>query len=445
MTFFLAYAAVLGAMFLACWMRHRDMFHPWIVLIPQFVFLNAALPLAAWQSDPDRFTEFAGGAGFLGVYQLLTLALPLCLLLGARAGSRRIAPAAAAWLPQDVANPASIRCIAALLGVMAVGSWLYMVARVGGFEAAYGRAYGGGWADSGYVREMRLVGIIGAILVFVLRGGRGMRPGDWALVALCVAPVLVHGLLGARRGPAFVAIVTVAGGYAYFMRRQFSLSLVLPAGILLGLLMLFLVANRGDIYIGSDFDALRMPAAALDRWHSNEYLVGSAVVRYAEAYGGFYGSRELVHLLGRLAPATLWPTVYTDLAAALGLSINLLINAGVDPVAIYALTGWQPSVGSAPGFVGAVWLEFQYAAPLVAWLIGYLYGAVWRAAAWSMSARLVYLLLVSLSVYLVMQDLDAWLYRLVLLGLPMLAVARLVQVRRQAPLPSGAAPAGAGP
>jgi hypothetical protein len=128
-------------------------------------------------------------------------------------------------------------------------------------------------------------------------------------------------------------------------------------------------------------------------------------------------------------PKVLWPSVYEDISAFFGLDIVFTINAGIDPSAISNVAGWFPAPGSAPGFVGAIWLEFQYLAPVVAFLIGYAYGVALCKATTNVTARLIYLLLVALSVYLVMQDLDAWLFRVLLLGLPLMLTSRLLRVR----------------
>jgi len=227
-----------------------------------------------------------------------------------------------------------------------------------------------------------------------------------------------------------MAVLVVAGGWVYFMRKRVSLSLALAGGIALGFLMLFLVANRGEIHLGSELEGVRNPVEFLERWESNEYLIGSAAVRLAQDQGGFYGTRQLTHLLGRFIPAFMWPGVYEDLSQMLGLTVNIKLNAGVDPVAIGSLVGWQPSVGSATGFVGASWLEFQYAAPLFAIAVGYFYGRVWKLSRSSVSARVFYLLILALSVYLVMQDTDAWLYRVLLLGIPLWVAAGIAHVRQ---------------
>jgi oligosaccharide repeat unit polymerase len=438
MMFFIFYVCILSILFLRYWMAHRDLFHPAMILIPQFIFLYALFPIMSYSSDPDRFMALAGGPELVW-YQLLTLALPFCVLSGVTAGSRRTVTSSPVWESISITNASVVRGTAIVLGLTALGAWLYMLGQVGGFSSAYGHAYGGGWSDSGYILEMPQVGIVGALLIFLLRTGKGVRPVDWLIVFGCILPVMTHGILGARRGPTFISIMTVAGGYLYFTRRRISLSIAVPAGIMVGTVILFIIANRDDIYLGSEITQFRSPTEFFNAWTSNEYLIGSAVVRYTQVTDGFYGRRELLHIVARMFPK-IWPTVYEDLGDVFKLSINLKLNAGVDPVAIGNYVGWRPTVGSATGFVGSLWQEFQYISPFVAFLTGYLYGVAWRGAARSVFWRLFYLVIAALSIYLVMQDIDAWLYRVIMLGLPVFFIARMVAVQRRSATLGGAFP-----
>lgn len=434
MLFYFGYVTFFGILFFACWNRYRDPFHPWIIFIPQFIFLYGVFPLPTLLSDQERFINFSGG-DFLYWYQFLTVILPLCLLIGVWRGARRPHLMSNEQRLPSIAKPRSVQKVVIILGSLAVLSWLYGIFNVGGFYAAYGQGDGGGWDDSGYVREMPFIGILGALLVFLLRVGKGMRPLDWVLILFCISPVLLHGLLGARRGPTFMSAIIVAGGYIYFMQKRVSLSIVLPASVMVGMFMLFLVVNRADIHLGSEVAEYRSPLEFFEQWNASEYLIGSAVARYAETYGSFYGAREAAHLIGRMTPKPLWPNVYSDISQAFGYDIDFTLNAGINPVAIEAVTGWQPSVGSAMGFVGDFWIEFYYFGLGIAYLIGYFYGWVWRKSTGSITAKLGYLIMIALSIYLVMQDLDAWLFRLLLLGIPLLSVMRLVKVRHSSLTP----------
>jgi hypothetical protein len=230
-----------------------------------------------------------------------------------------------------------------------------------------------------------------------------------------------------------MAAILVAGGYVFFMRKRVSLSIVLPAGIMLGMFILFLVANRDDIHLGSELTELKSPLSFLEQFESSEYLIGGAVVQYADKVGSFYGAREATHLLGRMTPKFIWPNVYADLGQMFGFVFDLTLNSGIDPSAIETITGWQPTVGSAMGMVGDFWIEFNIFSLAVAYAIGYFYGRVWRASFTNLTAKLMHLILSAFSIYLVMQDLDAWLYRVFLLGIPLVLAMRLVKVAPRSP------------
>ena len=425
--FYVVYIFCFAALFFWCWNKYKDIFHPSIIFIPQFFFLYGVFPIPALTADPERFFAYAGEED-LYWYHFLTVLLPLCLLIGVAKGGTG-APCRAIPPPQEILNRGPIRNIAAILGAAAVGSWIYGIYNVGGFYAAYGQAYGGGWDDSGYVRELPFLSLLAVTMVFLSRIGRGVRPTDWALILFCISPVLLHGLLGARRGPTFMALVSLGGGYLlFFMRKRVSLTTILPLGIMMGMLILFLVANRSDIHLGSEVTEFRSPLAFLEQWNASEYLIGSAVVRYTEINGSFFGAREATHLFGRMMPKILWPTVYTDLGAMLGFDFDITRNSGIDPVEIAKITGWQPAVGSAIGMVADLWIEYYIFAIVAAYAIGYLYGRVWRASFSNLTAKVAYLILIAISIYLVMQDQDAWLFRVLLLGIPLVLLMRFVKV-----------------
>ena len=413
------------------WRRFGDPFHPLIYTLPMFGYLYGFMPLEIWREDPARFALYAGGRANL-FHHGVVVGLILSFAGGVWWATRGITRRSAAWRPMRIVDPRLLQTVGLGIGCVAVAAWTYMILRRGGLLAAYGEAYGGGSAGSGYIVEMPYLGIVGATLIYLARVGRKMRPVDWALIAFCIAPVLLHAFLGARRGPTFMGLITVIGGYVYFQRRRVRLPWLIAGGLGLGLLMLFLVANRDDIYIGSEFGSVRNPLEFLSQWNSNEYLISNGTVRMTQEVGGFYGVREFIWIVARLLPSQIWPTVYSDLPRFFGIELNLWVNGGVDPYGVYRVTGWAPSIGSAEGFAASLWLEFQYAAPLVAAAIGYGYGRMWAKARTSMPARVLYLLMAALSVYLVMQSLDPWLFRLILLSVPAWLVLRTVRAQ---PLP----------
>lgn len=415
----LIYAAGLCGGFVWSWRRHADPFHPNIFLIPQLAFIYAVMPGHLVMADVDTFSRYVGGMDGFFQYELCVYAISISLLAGIAAGSEGRPRNGIFGIRRYEVNQARLRAVSLGLGGIAWLCATAMIIQAGGFQEAYGTAYGGGWDPSGFVREGRFAGLIGALLIYGSRPNGRMTGSDWALIAYCLAPVALHGLLGARRGPTFVAAVIGGGGYIYFVRRRLSLALALPAGIALGTLLLFLVANRSDIYFGTELSSLdRSPLDVLERWDSNEYLIGSAVSRYAAEFGSYRGIREVTQLIGRLLPHSIWPAVWDDLPNFFGLDVDLRLNGGIDPMRVSVAAGWMPSRGSAPGFVGDLWIEYGVFALLAAFLIGCLYGTVWRIAAFEPKARLFYLVMTAMSVYLVMQGLDPWLYRILLIGGP---------------------------
>ncbi len=405
------------------WYRFRDPFHPMIVFLPIFTFLYGFMPLKVSLEDPLRFIDYTGGVN--AAHHLVVIIMIVSLGVGVQWGSHRVAPQTAAWTPIEVANPGLVRTAGIVFGIAAFAAWIYIFSSAGSFEQAYGEAYGGGLLNNGYIDEAPYIGLVGALFIYLTRTGRGMRTLDWALVIFCVSPVLIHAFLGARRGPTFLSLICLIGGYVYFMRKKVPLIALSIGAVSIGLFMLFLVANRDVIHLGSGFYSgninyadLKSPFAILEVWNSNEYLISNAVVRYTQQVGGFYGLREFMWLIARILPTWVWPTVYQDLPVMFGSNINLLVNGGVDPAEIEYAVGWNPSFGSAEGYVASLWLEFQYLAPAVSMLIGWMYGRLWANARDNLTARMMYLLMIALCVYLVMQGLDPWLFRLLLLGIP---------------------------
>lgn len=410
------------------WSKYQDVFHPFTYFIPQFIFLFGWLPIELVRIDPDRFHFYTGGSHVYW-YHSVAMALVASLLGGVVVATRRVSRSGARWLQLEILSPQVLRRLAAGFGVLGFAAFYLSITNAGGFEAAYGSAYGNG-KGSGFVKEFRFVGLIGALFIYLLRVGKGMRLTDWAIILLCVAPTLLHGLIGARRGPTFLALIVLGGGYVYFMRKRISLIPLIAAGGSLGIILLFLVANRGSIYLGSEMEHLRDPLEFLLRWSSNEYLTGSAVIRYAEQEGAFYGIRELCHIIGRILPKSVWPEVYTDLPRFFGLDLDLSLNRGLHPDLMATITGWSTPSGSVEGFAGGLFLEFGYLAPAAAFCVGFFYGKIWLAARDRIDARVLYVLMMALSIYLVMQSFDAWFYRLVLFGLPAALFVRLVRTRR---------------
>jgi hypothetical protein len=420
---FLTTVFIFVAMLYFIWRRYRDPFHPLIYLLPQMAFLYGYLPMQLANTDGFYFDQYLN-SDTLEFYQFIAILLVGSLAFGVRVGGRSYRPVGNAVVRDRLRIPRQGGLLAALIfGLIGVAAWVDTLQIAGGFVDAYSKAYGGGWSSNGYIIEATRIGIVGSLFVFLSSRGK-LRVLDLAILLLCLTPTLVDAFLGARRGPAFIGLVLLFGSYIYFTGKRVSVAVLIGGGFAVGLIMLLLVSQRSNIYLGSTGISLSDPTSALRTGDSNEYLIGAAVVQYAQKYGVFYGAREVVWLIARVIPGTFWPTIYDDLPRVFGVSVDLRVTGGIDRSGIATVTGWTPALGSAEGFVGSLWLEFGWLSVFAAMAIGFAYGRIWKAAKHDASLQPTYMLMIAFSVYLVMQALDPWLYRLLLFGLPTYFLAR---------------------
>ncbi len=323
--------------------------------------------------------------------------------------------------PPDPLPPAVGRRLAhaaLVLGCVGLAAYAYMLAHVGGLSAAYGRAYGGVWADSGYIRDLQFLTIAALLLLLAARTGRPSSAIDWAWVILFISPWLIQGLLGARRGPTFMATAVLVVGWCFLSGRRPRLLAVLGGGLLLGCLMLLLVGNRSQIYLGSDFrfdtDLLVGKASS-----GNEFVYGAGTILNADRTGEYWwGRRYLVEFFVRPIPRFLWPSKYQNASAMLGVP-DMEVNLGTGGSAFHSTLGWAGSRGAAPGIIADMWIEVWLGAFPVLFAFGWWYGRVWRRAVgqgglWTT----LYCLMFALSAYLVMQTLEAMAFRFLETALP---------------------------
>lgn len=410
--------AVLAGVVLA-WVIHRDSFHPLIYIGPMLVFLYSFLPLYLAITQREELRGYIGDGDLTYVQILNGLgAIGLCagILLGSGpAMAGRPQP----WLPSDHFSR-RLAGAAVVVGLIGLAAYVYMLANVGGFGGAYGRAYGGVWADTGYIRDLQYLTITALVLLLAARTGQRLSGIDWLWIVLFASPWLIHGLLGARRGPTFMVLVALCAGW-YFMRsRRPRLTTTMFAGLSLGILLLFLVAHRDQIYLGSDFVFEEgVQSYAFEAHSGNEFIYGAGAILHADATGEYWwGRRYATVLFVRPIPKAFWPSKYDAAAAVLG-TPSIKINLGVGTDAFRETVGWSGSHGAAPGIVADMWIEFSWASLLVILLIGWGYGRAWskavtRGGLWTT----IYCLMFSVSVFLVMQTLEAMVFRLPLLAVP---------------------------
>jgi hypothetical protein len=408
-------AVVIAALGVFCALDgSRDVFHPLIFIAPMMAFIYAWMPLRLLAADGlARFFDneqlvyvqslnIAGMVAFIGA----------CLGVGLKA--QRSTPS----LPRPPVN--ALGCHRLRIGGSIVGSigllcWLISIKNVGGFVNAFSRSYSGGWDDSGYVRDGSLLLLVGVLLLVAALAAEGPRVMNVLLLSLFGMPWLTQAILTARRGPTFaLAVVLLMGWYMNRNRRPPALAMV-ATGFLLGWLTLFLVTNRGNIYLGSDLDVKTDVATEVVKSDTgNEFIYGAGSVISTERRGHYFWMRRyLAQLLVRPIPSSIWPTKYEDFGVP-----ELLHNAGTGE-GFGDTLGWVGAIGSAPGIVADLFIEVWWGAVVLMALLGWTYGWVWRKAltggpAWSSQ----YVILSALSSYLVMQTMEAVIFRTLLLSIP---------------------------
>jgi len=407
--------AIVAVGILVAYDGSRDVFHPLFFIGPMLGFLYGWMPLQLLHSgslfqyfDLDQL-EFVQGLNVLGILAFILA----CLAAGCRVRQAR----------SPVFKLSSAGCRRLRVGALTVGSvglvcWLISIINVGGFVNAFSKSYAGGWDDSGYVRDGNLLLLVGVLLALGAIGSEGPRLINLAIAALFGLPWLTQALLTARRGPTFaISILVLMGSYLIRNKRPPVLAMI-AVGAFLGWLSLFLVTNRGNIYLGSQFalttDMKNIRSIVEKSDTGNEYIYGTGSVISTERRGHYFWMRRyLAQLLVRPVPSSVWPTKYEDFGVP-----ELLSNAGTGEGFADAL-GWVGAVGSAPGIVADLWVEVWWlAVPFMA-VLGWTYGYLWRkAVAGGPAWKCQYVIMAALSMYLVMQTMEAVIFRTLLLSVP---------------------------
>lgn len=392
--------------------RTRDVFHPLVFIAPMMAFLYGWMPLQLLAKNGfDRYFD----NGQLTFVQLLNLAGILAFTIACLvATSRSRRPAEENQpLPFDVCR--RLRTGAAVLGCIGFLCWGISIMNVGGFTKAFSNSYGGGWDDSGYIRDGNLLLLLGVLLTINVIASEGPKIINLILVLLFGLPWLVQALLTARRGPTFAIVVITAMGWYLSRRRRPPVIAVAAAGFLLGWLVLFLVANRGNIYLGSDFDMNTDVTQMVEKPDTgNEYIYGTGAILTSQRRSHYFWMRRyLAEVLVRPVPSAIWPTKWDDFGVP-----EIANNSGTGEGFADAL-GWVGAIGSAPGIFADLWLEVSYLAILAMALLGWMYGWMWRKALTGGPAWVTqYAIISALSIYLVMQTVEAILFRTLLLSVP---------------------------
>jgi len=405
-----AIVAIVALAMVYAYSGSRDVFHPLMFIGPMMIFMYAWMPLKLdaaggldgfFQRDQLEWIQWIN----IGGVSCFVLG---CLSVGCKLPSIRRAPVKA--------SPLGLLITGTIAGCVGLGAWLVTIINVGGLQEAFSKSYAGGWDDNGYIRDASLLMFPAFLLILAASLQQGFRILNICLMALFIAPWVTQAAFTARRGPTFmIAILLGVGSYLHRGKRP-SIPVTCMAGSLLGFLMLFLVTNRGNIFLGSDREVTTDVTEVVGTADTgNEYIYGAGGMLSAEQRKSFYwGKRYLAQVLVRPIPHALWPTKYDDVGLG-----ELTHNAGTGEGFVETL-GWQGAEGAAPGLIADLWMEFWWLNLPVLFLLGRFYGRAWRETHLSGGVwNAQYTIMSALTIYLVMQTMEAVIFRLLILSFPL--------------------------
>ena len=227
----------------------RDVFHPLVFIGPMFVFLYAWMPWKMLQHhgleqffDKDQL-RFVQTLNILGIAAFVTG----CLAMGVRFRRKQRETLPVQMTPRVLRRLLIGACV---LGSVGLVCWTITIINVGGFTAAFSSAYGGGYDDSGYVRDGAMLLLVALLLIMTSLSSGGPRITGIVLALVFGLPWAASALLMGRRGPTFSLAVVLVMGWYFSRPKRPPLLLVAGGGFVLGWFVLFLVTNRSQIYLG---------------------------------------------------------------------------------------------------------------------------------------------------------------------------------------------------
>ena len=410
----------IGAL-IAYW-RTRDALHPAVIMAPPFFYFYCVWPFIL---DRNGDLEFYLPNDFYWHASIVFIAAIFALYVGLNSGPmravvRRQSPSFAVLNRLPLLIWRRYYSCALILGCIALVAYASLFDfNLGRFVRAYSTGKGGGYASSGYVGEATLLALPAVLMLALAVRLRDGRPNlqDIVLALLLVAPQLLHGTLGGRRGPLFMSLAVLFFSWFVARGRLPSIPQAIIAISLIGFAIIAVFANRQDVYIGSAdrFDFTRAAhAIAGEINEGNEYVVATSTVETYRAMGDyFWGYRYFVTFFVRPVPRQMWPTKYEDMGAYWLTEVSKQEYQSK----FYVVVGFIPLPGSSSGSIADGFSEFSYGVIVMFFLLGAAYAFVWRrhrreGGFWTV---LLFLML-ALSIYLPTQSFSAWMARLMFMG-----------------------------
>jgi hypothetical protein len=417
---------LLAAMVGSYW-RTRDPFHPLVYFVPMFLYIYVVMPARMLhQGSLHHFFPDLARLVYVQMMNLLGLGA-FCVGCCWTILSRRGAPCQ----PRLVVLPAQVRrrmgTLGHWFGWIGLVAFSVMLAAAGGPYEAFSHPKGGAIsssASSGYLSCAVMLTIPALGLLMLAWQRQRFGPRHLALILAFASPYLLQGTLGARRGPAFLIAVPLFMFWYMVRGRRPQLWVAFSFLSVLGLGLFFLVTQRSEIYLGSDFDldtSSLVDRVALSEHdpRQTEFAYGAGAILNAAYHGKYYwGRRYATILLVRPIPKQLWPSKYADFGIP-----EITSNQGLRGSEWLTSIGWLPTRGGATGFVADLFCEFSWGAIAFCFLLGRSYETLWskagsRGGLWIIA----YVTAAAVSVFLATQSVAAAAYRFLFMMVPLVLV-----------------------
>lgn len=419
--------AIAVVLILAAWSQYRrtgDVLCPTLIFAPMLIYVYVYHPLVLFRAQ--KLNDFFPDINSLIYVQTINLTAILMFCLGMawhrpiRSSAMRHFQILKSYDSERVRQ--SAYRLAVVLGVISNFVFWYTVYYSGGPIRVFSDRKPNLISPFrvGYIDELTLLSYPALLLMAVAFQGRGLRM-QTALMAMFVAsPHLVMGSLGGRRGPAFLILATLVALYVIARQRRLNYKWVIAGLACAGVFLLALNEHRGDLFRNAATEevAATLSDALTGKQISqgDEYVAASAAILAADYNNKFFWGRRYVTLfLVRPIPSRIWPTKYDDMG--MGWMVSRPGTAGFTTDEWIRSVGYEPAGGSAGGFVSDLFVEFSWFSLVACLLLGRVYANIWyRSLAHGGLWTLLYMEMLILSIYLPTQNVEAWLYRLMLIG-----------------------------
>lgn len=353
---------------IASYWRTRDALHPAVFIGPMLFYQFVYRPWLLFEDG--KLQEFFQNPAHLeyGAFIHLIGIAGFCLgVLPKRFSAHELSSGRYVLTPEG--QRALVR-LAVILAIVASIAYYWQVFAQGGFLSVYSKPKAYLAFQSGYFAEATGLAIPAAILLIWAWRSERWTVWRWLAVISAVSPVLLHGLLGARRGPTFLVLGGLAFAWFFFRKRHPRILTVFLSTAAICFVVIFLFVNRPRIYIGSPepprvadvVTYVSKPEAG----PGDDYVVATAKITMAHHIGRYgWGRNFLILFFVRPIPKQWWPTKYIDAQRFLyGRS-----ESG-QGVSYQELLGWEPAAGSATGAFADLYCEFSFFVVLAAYVYG---------------------------------------------------------------------------